>query len=82
MATTWNHAIRPATADEIDLHARHGWNCATGRCCAPVSHVISYKLVTGRSGRVSSRETKVCTAHADKFAVKHELAMPETEGAS
>jgi len=81
VADTWNHAIRPATVDEIDLYVRQGWNCATGRCCAPVSHVISYNLVTGRSGRVGSRETKVCTAHADKFAVKHGLTMPEMEDA-
>lgn len=77
-AKTWNHAVRPATDGEIELNARQGWTCRS--CKAPVAYVTTYNLVTGRSGRVGSRKTPVCTAHADKFATKHGLTLTGKAG--
>jgi len=78
---TWDHAVRAMNADQVEFYAQQGWTCATGKCSAPVSHIVGYKLVTGRAGRVGIREFRVCTAHAGKFAVKHGLTMPGMEDA-
>jgi len=72
---SWGHAIRPLTEQEQASNARSGRaTCGTGRCTEQATHLTTYKYVTGRAGRVSSASRHVCTAHADTFAAKHDLA--------
>jgi hypothetical protein len=81
--STWNHAVRAATAEERKFRSDQGWGCAiTARCAFPPEFFTSYDMVTGRSGRTGHRETAACYAHARQFAAKHRLAMPDVEASS
>lgn len=78
MSTAHNHQIRTATADE--LAGRPGTNglCISTRwCVAPVRYFTSYSFATGRAGRIGHRENAVCTFHAQQFAARHGVPMPE-----
>jgi hypothetical protein len=93
LGRSWGHAIRRLTDDEIAfVRARHAWwiakypdwpyrpgtACRTGKCDEDATHAVSYSYVTGRSGRVTWAEKRVCGGHAEKFRVKHDLPEAET----
>lgn len=75
--TSWGHAVRPLTADELLFANRHNQTCASGKCQTRPAWATSYKYVTGRAGRASESERKVCGEHAGTFAEKHGLALTD-----
>lgn len=85
--SAFGHYVRLATDEEragLDRSAErfpdsaHRWyRCGTRGCTEPVTHFVGYRYVTGRGGRISSNERRACTAHAEKFAKKHGLEMPD-----
>ncbi|HEY3035151.1 MAG TPA: bifunctional DNA primase/polymerase [Streptosporangiaceae bacterium] len=79
---SWGHIVRALTADEIAFNTRHGWPCTTRKCREPVTFAVRYSYVTGRSGRVSDSERRVCTTHAAKFAATHGLPPPHNPDAT
>lgn len=77
MGNSWGHAVRRLTEDEVARYASHGWVCTAGKCREPVTHLTEYSYVTGRAGRTSWAARKVCAAHAEKFAAKHEVEVTD-----
>lgn len=77
MGSSWDHAVRRLTEEEIAFRVRQDWPCSTGKCRETVSHATSYRYVTGRGGRVSFSERLVCAAHAERFAAKHEVEVTD-----
>ena len=81
--SAWGHAIRSLTPDEIAEQERrnmeyveHGWPpdarlCVMRRCPNVASFAIAYLYVTGRAGRVTHAEKKVCDKHAAGFRKKY-----------
>ena len=78
MSQSWGHAIRRLTSEEAATYTRLGWTCATAKCKEPVTHITQYSYVTGRGGRTSWSQRKVCTTHGERFAAKHEVEIGET----
>lgn len=48
-----------------------------GRCKEQALFVCSYTYVTGRRGRLAFNDTPMCPAHAQAFAERHGLEVPE-----
>jgi len=78
-SNTWAHALRRMPTDEAERCLRLGWTCQGGRPCPnPPTHEASYRFVTGRAGRTSTRRTHLCDEHAAKFAAKYDVTATET----
>lgn len=77
MSQSWGHAVRRLTEAQAALDALHDWKCRTGKCGEPVTHITQYSYVTGRAGRVSFSQRRVCTGHAERFAAKHEIEIAD-----
>ena len=80
-SNSWGHAVRALTADERQARDRLDWTCSAGKCQQAPTHVTTYQYVTGRAGRTSEAEKRVCGEHARRFAAKHNLdfeAGPES----
>lgn len=39
----------------------------SSKCCNKSTHILRYKYVTGKAGRVSWAEKQVCAVHAEKY---------------
>jgi hypothetical protein len=71
MGKSWDHAVQVLTAESRERYSyRH---CASGKCAEPVTHLVTFKVITGRAGRVGSQSRLICDGHAEKFADKHEI---------
>lgn len=74
MSNSWGHNI-------TILKKCSPWEdqCTAGRRCrlGPSRYRISYEYVTGRRGRVSTAERYACVEHAERFALKHGLELPQ-----
>ncbi|MBO0683144.1 MAG: hypothetical protein J2P45_08320 [Candidatus Dormibacteraeota bacterium] len=75
MSESWGHRVRILPQKERERLVR--LQCASGRCTNEATHATSYNYVTGRSGRVSWAERKVCLEHAQRFADKHGVEITE-----
>lgn len=76
MSRSWGHSVRLLPDDEREMYARHDWSCGSRNCNEPVTHMLGYRYVTGRAGRISSAEKRACPKHAEAFAKKYEVEMP------
>lgn len=77
MPKTWGHALRRLPEEERASCARLGWTCS-GKCSQPATHEASYKYVTGRAGRISTRRLLKCDDHAAKFAAKYHVTADDS----
>lgn len=77
-STSWGHAIRALTPEELIAYGGEGHKCA-GKCPHRATHENSYSYITGRAGRASSARRPACPEHAKKFATKHGLLQVPTE---
>ena len=70
---------RPRSDDEEFAALIRGRACTMGGRdhLAEAEFVVSYHYITGRRGRVSVAERRVCKGHADSFARSHHLPLPE-----
>ncbi len=75
MSSSYAHTVTRMKPDDIELFERQGWKCSS-KCPNKPEYFISYKYVTGRQGRVTWADKRVCAVHAEKFARKHGLAFP------
>lgn len=75
MGRSWDHAVTRLDPDTIDEHDRWGRRCSARRCVEPVTHVTGYRYVTGRAGRVSWAELRVCEGHAARFAQRYQVEI-------
>lgn len=50
--------------------------CSRKACPNPPLWIASYDYVTGRQGRTSSAERRLCEKHATDFAKKYKLNLP------
>jgi hypothetical protein len=88
MSRSWGHAVGVLSDSIRAQYRRQGelerarWGselrgssdvCRTGKCEEFVSHVVRYKYITGRAGRVSDCERLVCGMHAEKFAHRYDI---------
>lgn len=71
----WGFEVSLLAEDEVRRRAQRDGHCSTGKCRDRATHLTSYRYVTGRAGRVGSAERAVCTAHAERFAAKHEVEI-------
>jgi hypothetical protein len=72
---SWNHQVYRLDEPTVDRYDRFGTTCATGKCQHLPTHATRWDYITGRRARVSDTTRNVCTAHAEKFAKKHTLAI-------
>lgn len=56
---------------------REIWRPGCAYCDQEPRYVASYRYVTGRKGRVTSRVQSLCEEHGRRFAEKHGLELPE-----
>lgn len=56
---------------------REIWKPGCAYCDQEPRYVASYRYVTGRKGRVTSRVQSLCEEHGRRFAEKHGLELPE-----
>ena len=81
MSRSWGHAVhRLADAEMARMEQMAGTyygTCRALKCQEPVTHITQYSYVTGRHGRTSWSERRVCTGHAEKFAAKHGIEITE-----
>lgn len=82
MGSSWGHAVARLDPETIDEHDRWGRRCSARRCIEPVTHVISYRYVTGRAGRVSWAERRVCDDHAARFAKRYQVEIGPASAAA
>src|SRR5690606_6685875 len=75
MSSSWGHAAARLDPETIDEHDRWGRRCSARRCVEPVTHVSGYRYVTGRAGRVSWAERRVCEGQAARFAQRHQIEI-------
>ena len=75
MGSSWGHAAARLDPETIDEHDRWGRRCSARRCVEPATHVTSYRYVTGRAGRVSWAERRVCDSHAARFAQRYQVEI-------
>ena len=75
MGDSWDHVIRLLTDKELEYYGQ--WHCSAPRCHESPTHGGEYRYVTGRAGRTTRAERKLCPEHAARFAAKHSLAMPD-----
>lgn len=78
MSSSWDHAVTRLDPTTVDEHDRWGRRCSTSRCTEPVTHVAGYRYVTGRAGRVSWAERRVCEDHAARFAQRYQVDIGAT----
>jgi hypothetical protein len=82
---SWGYACWRLTARQIDRADRWGRVCTGApKCKAQSVGAITWSYITGRRGRVATREGIVCETHLTRFAAKHELTIgdaPATEPA-
>lgn len=76
MSPSWNHTVRRMTDEEIEQRTRLGWSCAGPLCPEEALYAVTFDSVTGRAGRVNTRQKSLCPSHAAKFAANHGLEMP------
>ena len=84
--SSFGHTVRKMTAGELDKVRRltercpeHPYQCGTLRCTASPTLVCSYRYVTGRAGRVTRADREYCQQHAEAFAKKNGVALPEAQ---
>jgi hypothetical protein len=82
VSSSYGHAIRALSAEEIANRTRLGYWCSSGKCREQVACDASYRYVTGRSGRTTERNTQMCAEHGKKFAAKHGLELRVVDGES
>lgn len=70
-AKSWDHRVILLPPRRLD----QAQSCSV-RCPSPVTHMTSYRYVTGQYGRTTTARRHVCTDHATQFAARHGLAMP------
>lgn len=64
-----------ASEPERQARERH---CSV-RCPNEIAFVTSYRYVTGRAGRISFQERRVCHEHGARFAAKYGLVLPDPD---
>lgn len=72
---SWNHAIRLLTENERNAFDGLGMKCS--RCATAATHQISYWSATGVNRKESQSKYASCTPHAQQFAGKNHLDMPD-----
>lgn len=85
MSSSYGHKVRRLTADEWerDRNSRGGdvhpdrMRCGAPKCQHVFTCIASYAYVTGRAGRTTRARREYCESHAQAFAKKHGLVMPE-----
>lgn len=78
--SSWDHTLQKLS-DEQREHLRE-WEqvCRLHKSChQPVTHLATYRYVTGRGGRVGWRSRYMCDTHAGRFRAKHELPEPRVQ---
>lgn len=74
---SFNYRIRPIPPEE-----RRDWKlCSSPKCQNEAVYVGKYDYITGRAGRVGTSNRPLCRVHAEKWAKKHGLELPEVEHA-
>lgn len=58
-----------------DRRFRYAVCRATKDCLGKITHEVSYCYVTGRRGRITTAEKRVCREHAEAFAAKHGIEL-------
>jgi len=57
------------------------FRCAAARCQEWAIYLGQYDYITGRAGRMGTSNRPLCRVHAEKWARKHGLELPEVEHA-
>lgn len=75
---SWDHALRLLSANE-----RGGWPgaplrlCQHPKCDRAATHLGSLRFIgSKRTGRVSTRNRRLCPTHAADYAATHGLEVP------
>ena len=94
MSRTWNHTIRPIVGSQkarVTFHETQSWNpdapvtdlfeCASCPVKAKklATWVASYEYITGRGGRTSTAQRRLCDEHAKKYCLAHGTEPLEAE---
>jgi hypothetical protein len=77
-STSYGHAVRRMTPQELVAYGGKGHKCA-GKCLEKAIFEVSFRYVTGRTGRTTRRCRPACQLHAERFAVKNSLGELPTE---
>lgn len=85
MPKSWGHqlVILPEwrrtvpSYDDKGVWGRRRRKCATARCEEVAEFDTRYHYVTGRGGKTGNARRSACRHHAERFAEKHGLEMPE-----
>lgn len=70
MGNSWGHKVRPLTGEEIK-QVWIGKKCKiSSKCKNDSTYMLTYNYITGRAGRSSSSEKRICKQHAEKYINK------------
>jgi len=70
---SWDHRL---VVLENDWQREH-CSGSRGRCLEKAIYGASYSYVTGMCGRTTRRFTTLCEKHAEQFAERHSLIIPQ-----
>lgn len=79
---SYAHAVRPMSRLEAATAERYRVTCKAHRapgtpgCPREPTHLASYES-TGPEGRANRTTLRVCTEHAQSFAERHKLRIPQ-----
>lgn len=73
MSTAFDYKIRPLDVPASGCNAGRG---RSGPCPETPVYQLSYRY-TGGAGRETERKTPACTAHAQNFATRHGVTLPQ-----
>lgn len=76
MSASWNHTLVAMTDEHAESYARRGWTCSAPKCPDRAVFEARFDSVTGRAGRVNTRRKCLCDRHAEQFATKNGLTVP------
>jgi hypothetical protein len=75
-AQTYDYADNGEIAPAVFEKQGRYFRCSV-RCPERVAFVACYSYVTGRAGRTSRQERQICRKHAETFAKRYGVAMPD-----
>lgn len=61
----------------VDGDPQPKWTWCSARCHTRREFIVRYAYITGRAGRTSDAERRVCRKHAEAFAKKYGVPMPD-----
>jgi hypothetical protein len=77
VSTAFDYKVTLVDDQESTCTAGRG---RAGTCPEAAAYTLSYRYVTGPAGRETVRHFPACPGHAQAFAVKHGVRVPEVDG--